>query len=822
MFCRQCGCELGEKDKFCFNCGTPVQPVDMTKIKRIPVPGNKAEETAEPEAWEPAAVEEKAAEPEAVAKPEPVVEPETAAEPEPEVQAEPEPVAKPVPKVQAESKPAAKPEPVVEPESVAEPEPVAPEKPEPLVESFVELDAAPEKAEPAVQSRNVEADDIAGAGIRHEAFDWNVYSFPSDTPRKTEDVEFDWGIAEGEYKRRPREYDREIAFAPEPPRHRYEDLPDDEPEITKEELFGGSVVPGITGEGEGLSKQAARIDKFYKEDKRIEEFQKLLDSEYEKFRSGRPLDQDSFVENVESIKERTGGKSRHNVSIFGGAASDMDKTAVFHRVSGLEKMPEPEAPSSEEPSVEPAELPEAEPVKTVASMLAAEETAEEAAAEKTAVPEAKPEKKRGGLFGFATRRADKNKTLEMEKEEIQQALDSVFTTKTAEETISDIFGNAEANAEKEAAQAELDEQLDRKIDDKTTEFDPEALKEKLAEAETDTVEPSEDFKFEWSTEAKAEEEAEAEEAAAAAQDEAPAAQEAAEAPVEMPAEEAEPAAAEEAEAPAAEAEEPAPAETEEAAEAAAEEKAAEPAEEATAENAEETVEDKAAETAETADEKAADTTGEKKEPSSGKGGTIAIVILSLILVALLVLIGLKFFVPGFMAENTAVPTAVAMDKTEYDGDLNGVIQTQLDKNYGEEIEVIKYDSSWKAKGMTGTEKIEDNVLFEEKDGTVRYVDETVVGTVIAYESRMQAMDQNGDLKVLDYIKDGTELRAATEAVLSTSTYEPMKSLTFGKIRQTADGDYAVWVREEKTKVTEKILTLEADGAKMKVTAEEIL
>ena len=244
---------------------------------------------------------------------------------------------------------------------------------------------------------------------------------------------------------------------------------------------------------------------------------------------------------------------------------------------------------------------------------------------------------------------------------------------------------------------------------------------------------------------------------------------------------------------------------------------------ADAQAAQKAAEDKAAETAETADEKAADTTGEKKEPSSGKGGTIAIVILSLILVALLVLIGLKFFVPGFMADsNTAVTTAAAMDRTEYDGDLNGVIQTQLDKNYGEEIEVIKYDSSWKAKGMTGTEKIEDNVLFKEKDGTLHYVDETVVGTVIAYESRMQAMDQNGDLKVLDYIKDGTELRAATEAVLSTSTYEPMKSLTFGKIRQTADGDYAVWVREEKTKVTEKILTLEADGAKMKVTAEEIL
>ena len=37
MFCRQCGCELGEKDRFCFNCGTPVKPVDMGSIKKVPV-----------------------------------------------------------------------------------------------------------------------------------------------------------------------------------------------------------------------------------------------------------------------------------------------------------------------------------------------------------------------------------------------------------------------------------------------------------------------------------------------------------------------------------------------------------------------------------------------------------------------------------------------------------------------------------------------------------------------------------------------------------------------------------------------------------------
>lgn len=760
MFCRQCGCELGEKDRFCFNCGTPVKPVDMGSIKKVPV-------EAEEEPVQPVVEPEPIAEPEITAEPgpveEPVVEVETIEVAEPETAAESEPVEEPETVVEPE--PIEEPEPIAEPESVAEPEP----EPEPAFESFVEIGAEPEMP----QRHSVIDDEIATAGIEHEAFDWNVYSFPSDGPRKTEDIEFDWGIAEGEYKRRPVVDDREIAFAPERPASVIEDMPGEEPEITKEELFGGSVVSGITGEGEGLSKQAARIDKFYKEDKRIEEFQKLLDSEYEKFRTGRPLDQDSFVETVESIKERTADSgNKRFAGLFGGAAEDMDKTSVFQRVSGLESA-QP-APSEE---IETESKAEEQPVQV-------EEQPEEKPVAEPAVEAEKPAKKKGGLFGFATRRADKNKTLEMEKEEIQNALDSVFQTKTPEETINDIFGGTEEDEAKQAAQEELDRQLEkqdtipeRKIDDKTTEYDPAALKAKIA--------------------ADAEEKA-AEEKRAAEEAEKAAAEEETKIAVEEQAEEAADTVAEETEAAA-----------EETAE--AEEKAEEVAEEAKAEE----------KTAEGKTEEAAAKTKDAAEKGS-KGGTVAIVILAIILVILLALLALKFLVPGFSAENTAVPKAVAMDRAEYNGDLNGVIQTQLDKNYGEAIEIIRYDSSWKAKGMDGTEKIEDNVWYKGKDGTVHYVDEAVVGTVIAYESQRQIMDQNGDLKVLDLIKDGTELRAETEAVISSSNYEPMRSLTFGKIRESGDGTFYAWVREEKTKDTEKIITLEDNGTKLIVTAETIL
>lgn len=765
MFCRQCGCELGENDRFCFNCGTPVQKVDPSAYRRA---------HTEPQEEAPAEQEAAVAAPAEEAAPEPAAVPEVETAPEPELKAAEEPAA------------------AAEPEEAAAPE----IEPEPAFETFVEIGSQP-------------VDDIEAAGTEHEAFDWNVYAFPSDVPRKTEDVKFDWGIAEGEYKRRPREDDREIAFAPEPPKAPQAPAAEEMPEITKEELFGGSVVSGITGEGEGLSKQASKIDKFYKEDKRIEEFQKLLDSEYEKFRAGRPLDQDSFAETVESIKERTApGSGRQAGPMFGGAAEDMDKTAVFHRISGLEKAPE-EIPAKTEP--------EHTTLEDIEKLLSNREEAQA----RIKKPEPKKESK-GGLFGFAARRADKNRTLEMEKEDIQNALDSVFTTKSPEETINDIFGNKEEDEAKET----LQEELDRQIDDKTTEFDPAVLREKIAEAEAAEkaaqaagaaeAEPAaeEPAAEEPAEEIPAEEAAEAEPTAEEPATEAPAeeAVEEAEKTAEGQ-EEAEPAAEEPvAEAPAEEVQAEEAAEAEPAAEEPAEKVQAEtPAEEAPAEGAAEEAEKKA--------EDAKDKPAEAEK--SGKGGTIAIVILSLILVALLVLIGLKFFMPGFMADNgSAVPTAAAMDRTEYDGDLNGIIQTQLDRNYGEEIRTIKYDSSWKAEGVDGTKKIKNNVWYKAEDGTVHYIDESVVGTVIAYESRMQAMDQNGDLKVLDLIKEGTDLHAETEAVLSSSEYEPMKSLTFGKIRKTEDGSICVWVREEKADITEKVITLEADGHRMLVTAEQ--
>ena len=76
-------------------------------------------------------------------------------------------------------------------------------------------------------------------------------------------------------------------------------------DVFERELFGGSAVAGISDGGEGLSRYSAGIDRFYTVNKRNEEFQKLLDSEYEKFREGRPLDDSIFSANVQAIKDST-------------------------------------------------------------------------------------------------------------------------------------------------------------------------------------------------------------------------------------------------------------------------------------------------------------------------------------------------------------------------------------------------------------------------------------------------------------------------------------------------------------------------------------
>ena len=152
-----------------------------------------------------------------------------------------------------------------------------------------------------------------------------------ETIYKTEHVHFDWTQSmdpHHEFMAMVEKQERETADQmPQLSELKDEKEGDIKGEELEKELFGGAAVAGIVDGGEGLSRHSAKIDKFYTFNKKNEEFQKLLDNEYERFREGRPLDNDTFSANVEAI--RTSAENKDGSEI---------RNRVRDGVSGLDEM----------------------------------------------------------------------------------------------------------------------------------------------------------------------------------------------------------------------------------------------------------------------------------------------------------------------------------------------------------------------------------------------------------------------------------------------------------------------------------------------------
>lgn len=135
-----------------------------------------------------------------------------------------------------------------------------------------------------------------------EDFDWNIHSFPGMEVEKTEDIDFNWSMSPDEVKDDiiaepaeasapsneaavqepevilPQETESKLENAPEAP------VKKEAATSLEEELFGG-----LDSKTDEAKKQAEEIDKFFTFHKKNEEFQKLLDQEYEKIKSGNIL-----------------------------------------------------------------------------------------------------------------------------------------------------------------------------------------------------------------------------------------------------------------------------------------------------------------------------------------------------------------------------------------------------------------------------------------------------------------------------------------------------------------------------------------------------
>lgn len=115
-----------------------------------------------------------------------------------------------------------------------------------------------------------------------EEFDWNVNDYPSkDKITKTEDIDFDWNADPNDVKDR---FTRGLSM-------------EEQAEVgAKAELSVEDLIPSKPEPAAAVKDSpAAEIEKFYTFSKKNEEFQKLLDREYDKIRTGNPIGQEQSV-----------------------------------------------------------------------------------------------------------------------------------------------------------------------------------------------------------------------------------------------------------------------------------------------------------------------------------------------------------------------------------------------------------------------------------------------------------------------------------------------------------------------------------------------
>ena len=125
-----------------------------------------------------------------------------------------------------------------------------------------------------------------------EEFNWNTGAFPDRNAKpKTEEVNFNWSLSPEEVEKAP---EPEIFTAPEPEWTAPE--PAEDTKALEEELFGD-----IGSKADETRKQSEEIDKFFTFHKKNEEFQKILDREYEKVKSGNIITEE--INTAEAVSE---------------------------------------------------------------------------------------------------------------------------------------------------------------------------------------------------------------------------------------------------------------------------------------------------------------------------------------------------------------------------------------------------------------------------------------------------------------------------------------------------------------------------------------
>ncbi|MEG0291553.1 MAG: zinc ribbon domain-containing protein [Anaerovoracaceae bacterium] len=158
-------------------------------------------------------------------------------------------------------------------------------------------------------------------------------------------------------------------------------------------------------------------------------------------------------------------------------------------------------------------------------------------------------------------------------------------------------------------------------------------------------------------------------------------------------------------------------------------------------------------------------------------------------------------------------------------DKTGLIQLQIDKNYKENIKTIKYSKSAKYekgkkytfKELKNAKDIQKNEWYKDVNGKVHYFDEEIVGTIIAFESERVAFHKSQDDSVFAIVKAKSPLKQEILGEKNKGKSEKFDILEIGDIK-VAGNYYYVWTIEDRNnKRIKKIYKMKAAGHKLLIS-----
>lgn len=170
------------------------------------------------------------------------------------------------------------------------------------------------------EASNTDAPKISKRNFHIEDFNWDLDGFPTEKKKKTDDIDFNWESVMNDRgrssatSRKPSFDDRAFPFETK-------EGPEEDNISLEEEIFSDEERK------EDDSKKTVRIDKFYTFNKKNEEFQALLDKEYNRIKSGHD-DEDEEPDNL-TVEEITSGMVSESEDVISTVESDHETNKPF-------------------------------------------------------------------------------------------------------------------------------------------------------------------------------------------------------------------------------------------------------------------------------------------------------------------------------------------------------------------------------------------------------------------------------------------------------------------------------------------------------------